>query len=786
MARVIIIDDEKGIRFTLREFLADENHDVVTAENGEEALELVQAKTFDVVVTDLILPDIHGVDLLRKIRLTQPDVQAIVITGEPNVETAVEAVRFNAFDYLYKPVTRQAICRVVQNAADVKHLSDENKRLFEENERQRHKLEELVQERTQKLQDSEEMYRNLVELADDGICIVQDNKIRYANSCLAKLLGYEAKELFGRDYTDFIPPDHRQPLSDMMEKHVAGERDMGIQELELVRADGTVIFAELSSSIVHHNGKQAELVIVRDISMRVLADNALKDSEERYRQLVINSPVGILSTDLKGDILNLNPMLLKLLGSPSARATRNINMLKFEPLVQAGIAADFKRCIDSGESFVAENPYITKWGKPTHLRYHLTPLRDANDDMIGLQAIVEDVSEQRESEREQIRLEKQLRKVQNFKEIGNLTADLAHEFTNILTSIAGHTEMLQINLEKGEDAGEEIEEINRALRRAITLTRQLQSFRVRPVAEDENSIEINEILASLHQSLQNTLGSRGMLAMQLDPRPCYVRVDEGQFCQFIRNITGTASKSMSRSGNFWIETRIQHPSLGQDETANGEPAEHRVVITMRDNGTGFTEDELKSIFDAESSKPDPKRLRGLGLATAKWIVTHNRGEFFVNSVPGRGTTVTITFPLVIKDLESLQPLDKACLPERPKTILMVEDDPTVSNLVNHVLVDRGYKVLFSNNSPEALELADTYDGPIDLLLADVMLKPINGIEMAQTIRKKRNDIRIVYMSGYSIENFFGDEAIGNDVDFLQKPFSIENLTSTIHRLLLDA
>ena len=718
MARVFIIDDEKGIRFTLREFLVDEGHDVVTAEDGKDALEKIKDKTFDVVVTDLILPDIHGVDLLRKIRMTQPDVQAIIITGEPNVETAVEAVRFNAFDYLYKPVTRQAICRVVQNAAEVKHLSDENKRLFEENERHRHALEDQVKERTQKLHYSEEMYRNLVELADDGICIVQKGVIKYANSCLCTMLGCPIDELLGRFYIDFIHSNHRHVVSNMLEKHLSGERNLGVVELELVRDDDSVVYAELSSSLVHHEGKEAELVIVRDISLRVMSDNALRESEERYRQLVINAPVGILSTDVRGDIVSLNPKLLKLLGSPSAHATRNINMLTFEPLVQAGISADFKRCLDTGESFVAENPYITKWGKRTHLRYHITPVKDAENQIAGIQAIVEDISRQKESELEQIRLEKQLRKIQNFKEIGNMAADVAHEFNNILTSIAGHTEILQISLETGDDVQGEIDEINRALRRAISLTRQLQSFNIRSSSENEDSIEINENLLAMKPALRSTLGSRCELEMELDPRPCHVAVDEGQFSQFLLNIAGTVAKSISNDGTFWIQTRIRDLSIVDNENENSignKPVpDYRVAITMRDNGKGFTLEELNSLFDTDSSKPDPKRLRGLGLATAKWIVQHNQGEFDVYSVPDEGTTVTVSFPLVFKDIESLQPLDPSVKIERPKTILMVEDDPTVSNLVNHVLVDRGYKVLFADNSPDALELSETTEETIDL------------------------------------------------------------------------
>ena len=268
MAHVLIVDDEKSIRTTLAEFVKEDGHEVAVAEDAFSALEDVRREPFDIVVTDIILPRMSGVELLREIHDVYPGIQVIMLTGEPTVETAAEAVRSGAFDYLAKPVSQNAIKRVVANAARVKALDDERRRLEAENVRYQEHLEEEVRAKTEALRASEEKYRTVVENAGEAIFIVQGDRIRFANPRSSEITGYTLEHLRTRPFLEFVRPDDRDKLARQYAARLAGARSRETYLFRVLHKTGDTRWIEMRPVLIDWEGKPAILAIAGDVTER--------------------------------------------------------------------------------------------------------------------------------------------------------------------------------------------------------------------------------------------------------------------------------------------------------------------------------------------------------------------------------------------------------------------------------------------------------------------------------------------------------------------------------------
>ena len=286
MARVLIVDDEPSIRTTLAEFIRDDGHEVFTAEDAGEAVKMIEQETLDVVVTDIILPRMTGVALLAHIHDRMPDTQVIMITGEPTVETASAAVRDGAFDYLSKPITRDAIRSAVASAARVKQLYDERRRLEAENERYREHLEEEVSRKTDEVRSSEAKYRAVFENAVETILVVVDGRVRLANPSAARLIGYDLEELASADspFIEYVHPDDSEWIIGQHARRVRGESAPGVTTFRIVRGDGAVRWVELRAVLISWDGEPATLNFINDITERKAAEDAQHERQERIRR----------------------------------------------------------------------------------------------------------------------------------------------------------------------------------------------------------------------------------------------------------------------------------------------------------------------------------------------------------------------------------------------------------------------------------------------------------------------------------------------------------------------
>ena len=293
MARILVVDDENSIRTTSQNFLRDAGYEVAVAEDADQALAMLAAGNFDVVVADIILPRVTGMSLLNAIKERSPHVQVILMTGEPTVKTATEAVRAGAFDYLTKPIGKDRLVQTVAHAVAVKALNDEKTQLEKANRWYREKLENLVARRTEKLRESENHYRRLVDHSPDGIAVHGDDKIVFANAAMATMLGATPEDLVSRPFFDFVHPDYREAARERAEKVARDAQPAARTEEIFIGCDGREVNVDVVVLPFSRRGEPTIQVVVSDITERKRAEQGLREAhgklertvEERTREL---------------------------------------------------------------------------------------------------------------------------------------------------------------------------------------------------------------------------------------------------------------------------------------------------------------------------------------------------------------------------------------------------------------------------------------------------------------------------------------------------------------------
>ncbi|MFZ5786199.1 MAG: hybrid sensor histidine kinase/response regulator, partial [Acidobacteriota bacterium] len=502
-------------------------------------------------------------------------------------------------------------------------------------------------------------------------------------------------------------------------------------------------------------------------------------SEQRYRLLVENAPLGVLSIDRGGRIVDLNSKLVEMLGSPSAEATRAINLLTFAPLVESGIAADFKRCLETGEPIVSEHPYRSRWGVEVQVRYHLQPTRDADGLVNGVHAIVEDVGAIRQAELEKRRLEDQLREAQKMEAIGQLAGGVAHDMNNILGTVLGLASVLQVELAGDDSVAAELQAIVAACKKGRDLTRDLLGFARRGKYRRQR-VALNELAAEVKLLLERTVSKMIEIRTDLEPSLDDIEGDPGQLNQALMNICLNAVDAIRGDGAITIRTRNLDRAAPGPEIGSGPHVELSVI----DTGVGLDPETLDHVFEPFFTTKPPGKGTGLGLAMVYGTVRNHGGSVEMESAPGCGTTVTILLPALRGGPRevSAPALEPVAPRQAAGTALLVDDEAGFREAGSRMLELLGFKVLTAAHGAEAVRLFRERHGVINLVVLDMIMPVMDGVETFDRLRAIDAGVPVLLASGYAQETKADDLLGRGAAGFLQKPFDVEALARELSRL----
>ena len=506
------------------------------------------------------------------------------------------------------------------------------------------------------------------------------------------------------------------------------------------------------------------------------AERALRTANEHLAAVIQSSPLAIYTLDPTSTVRTWNRAAEALYGW---RAEEVIG--RPLPTVSQDLE-DHARLRDRvlrGEALRGvEVTRRRKDGTSVNVSLSVAPLHDAAGRVTGMLSLAADVTEMRQ-------LEGQYRQAQKMEAVGRLAGGIAHDFNNLLTAIIGTTALVLEDLELEARARLDIQEIEKAAKRAAGLTRQLLIFSRQQVLEPR-ALDLNALVGNLEKMLLRLIGEDIELLTKPAAGLGAVRADPGQLEQAIVNLVVNARDAMPQGGRLTIETA--QVELDRGYVAGHVPTQpgRYVLLAISDTGVGMDGATKARLFEPFFTTKEPGRGTGLGLATVYGIVKQSGGYIWAYSELGHGTTFKIYLPRVAETAEAPESTTGTATPARgSETVLVVEDQEEVRKLTKRVLEARGYAVLAAPNGVEALEIVDRHPTPIHLMITDVVMPGMNGREVAQRACAKRSDLKVLFVSGYTGEAVLQHRLLEPGVAFLQKPFTPDALARKTRQVLDD-
>lgn len=516
--------------------------------------------------------------------------------------------------------------------------------------------------------------------------------------------------------------------------------------------------------------------IALDNTERVQVQEALHKSETGYRSLIEEAPYGICRCTVGGSFTLVNRALVRMLGCQSGQDLLGLNLGVdvFEDLRDH--ARFMGQLQEHGSAESVEGHWKRRDGKSITVHLAGRAVRDTNAQISYFEVIAEDVSERK-------LLELQLRQSQKMQAIGQLAGGVAHDFNNLLMVVKGHMELILSTMTPNDPLYPRLDQVQKAANRASSLTRQLLAFSRLQVLQPQ-VLDLNSIVSGMIQMLSRIIGENIELVFRPGGILGRVKADAGQMEQVLLNLVVNARDAMPSGGRLTIETSNVEldESYAQLHTVV-KPGPY-VMLAVSDTGVGIDAVTQARIFEPFFTTKEPGKGTGLGLSTVYGVVKQSDGYIWVYSEPGQGTTFKIYLPLATDAVEAPKTPNAAAAPAHgSETILLVEDEESVRSLVRDFLTSSGHTVLEAGDGPDAIHLAETHTGRIDLLVSDVVMPSISGRELSIELKKRLPHLKVLFISGYTDDSVVRHGVIEGDVAFLQKPFTMRSLASKVREVL---
>ncbi len=612
----------------------------------------------------------------------------------------------------------------------------------------------------------------------------REGRFLHVNRELSRVLGVPPEAFVGKTDSEMGSPDGEHYRADDLRVMTTGVPLHQVEEmLRVPGAERHLLTDKLP--LRNDDGEIIGIIgLAVDITHRKRAEESLKRSEARLRiqdRAIQAASQGIIIADASQPdcpVIYANKGFESITGYSTAETVgRNCRFLQGKETDVAAVAA-IREAIAHNKPVTMELLNYRKDGMPFWNRLSITPVKGDAGQVTHFIGIQIDVTSQRSTE-------EQLRQSQKMDAVGQLAGGVAHDFNNLLTVIGGYTGLMLAQLTPTDSNWEPLREIQIASCRAADLTRRLLAFSHRDIRTPE-SLDLNEPVAETIKLLRRLLGEEIELDLSLAPGLSRVWADRGQISQILMNLAINARDAMQHRGRISIRTenlRLTAPKLVLG--ASAEPGDY-VVISVIDNGCGIPESALGRIFEPFFTTKSVGKGTGLGLAIVHGIVAQSEGFIEVTSQPGKGTAFCIMLPAMSKTVEPARTNSVMQTPQHgSETVLIVEDDTAMRRLARIMLASYGYTVLEASNGPEALQCYSRHLEAIDLIVTDVMMPGMNGMELADILVARKPGVRVLFTSGYVADYATRERFTGADFSFLPKPFTVQGLALKV-REVLDA
>ena len=632
-----------------------------------------------------------------------------------------------------------------------------------------------------KLLESEDRFRQLNEFSFSGIFIHQEGIVRECNAELCRMTGYDRDEIIGRDGIRLCVPEFRNQVI----KKIQAD-DEQAYEIAILRKNGDRLPVEIHARNVVYHGSRARVVELRDISAYRKTEDALKKSRLRYRQLyneahkaeelyqsLLNSSAdAIMLLDIESKVQFVNPAFTKIFGwtLPEMGAAR----IRYVPRPLKQSFADLlEKVLDMDHPIHGfETQRYTKDGRLLDVSISASRYLDHAGDVTGILLILRDISDMK-------RYHYHMAQAQKMESLGTLAGGIAHDFNNLLMGIQGRLSLLLLNKDDQYPEYKHLKEIEDYILRAADLTRQMLGI-ARSGKYEVTPTDMNELIRNQNRLFGRT--RKEIIIHESFAEDLFTaEVDQRQIDQVLLNIYVNASHAMPQGGDLYVRTVNEVLSAEMTGPYNVEPGKY-IKISITDTGIGMDKATAKRVFEPFFSTKERGRGTGLGLASAYGIIKNHDGFITVYSEKGNGTTLNLYLPASVMEAEKKQLINDE-IQEGSGTVLLVDDEEIILSVAEEMIQTLGYNVLTAANGQAAIATYEAEKDTIGLVVLDLIMPGMGGGDVFDRLKAIDPDVKVLLSSGYSIDGQAAAIMKRGCRGFIQKPFSIQELSQKIGQIM---
>jgi len=666
-------------------------------------------------------------------------------------------------------------------------LIDNQRTLAASENRYREAFEQLNDEMKERrrvetaLKDSEESYRALVETMPALICrFLPDGTLSFVNKAYCQYFEKTREELIGKNFFQFIPQKEQSTVKQHFESLTREKPVVSYEHLVLAPDGNLRLQTWTDHAIFDDDGTlQQYQSIGLDITESKKTEQALRESEERFRELAELMPETIFEMDLEGTLTFVNRNAYNYFGYTSADLKQGLSAYEMIVPADRDLAKQNIARILSGErTSINEYTALRKDGTTFPVMIHSAPIFKEGRPA-GLRGFIIDIADRKKAEEERHKLEVQFQQAQRFEALGTLAGGIAHDFNNLLMNIQGNTSLMLFEIDDAHPHFDLLKNIEKQVKSGAQLTRQMLGY-ARKGKFNVKPLDLNQIVGESADTFGRTR-KEITIERALEDNLFSIAADQGQIEQVLLNLYVNASDAMPGGGKLFLKTKNETHLNIKGTRYNPKPGNY-VQLTISDTGIGMGKATLERIFDPFFTTKEMGRGTGLGLASVYGIIKNHDGYIDVESEKGRGTTFNIFLPATEKGIEDHSEAD-ARLIKGSGTLLIVDDEELVLDVGTNMLERLGYTVLKAHNGGEAVEIFEANKDRIKMVILDIIMPGMGGGVVYDKIKSINPEVKVLLSSGYSVDGM-AIELLERGCDgFMQKPFTLEQLSGKIQQIM---